>query len=265
MISTTRQLQEKCREQHRDLYMIFIDVTKAFDCGNRQVLWQVLSKIGYPDKFVKIIASFHKGMQGQVIDGGELSDMFAVTNGIKQGCVVAAILFSIFFSMMLLIAFKDCDLGVPIQFRTHSSVFNLRRFQALTKTSLAVIRDLLYADDCALVAHSLADAQQLFDRFHAAAVRFGLTVSLKKTKSCYSQLATLHRHSRSSRLRTHPLRLWTSSATSAASSPQTPLSTTTSVPGYPRPALLSVGSLSVFGMTMASGWTPTLQSIRRPF
>ena len=65
----------------------------------------------------------------------------------------------------------------------------------------------------------------------------------------------------SSRLRTHPLRLWTSSATSAASSPQTPLS----VPGYPRPALLLVGSLSMFGMTMASGWTPKLQSIRRPF
>ena len=162
--------------------MIFIDLTKAFDSVNRQGLWQVLSKIGCPDKFVKIIASFHEGMQGQVIDGGELSDMFAVTNGTKQGCILAFLLFSIFFSMMLLIAFKDCDLGVPIQFRTDSNIFNLGRFQARTKTSLAVIRDLLYADDCALAARSLADAQQLFDRFHAAAVRFGLTVSLKKTE-----------------------------------------------------------------------------------
>jgi len=182
MIFTARQLQEKCREQHRHLYMIFIDLTKAFDSVNRQGLWQVLSRIGCPDKFVKIIASFHEGMQGQIIDGGELSNMFAVTNGTKQGCVLAALLFSIFFSMMLLIAFKDCDLGVPIQFRTDSNVFNLRRLKALTKTSLAVVRDLLYADDCALVAHSLADAQQLFDRFYAAAVRFGLTVSLKKTE-----------------------------------------------------------------------------------
>jgi len=57
MIFTARHLQEKCREQHCDLYMIFIYVTKAFDSGNRQVLWQVLSQISCPDKFVKIIAS----------------------------------------------------------------------------------------------------------------------------------------------------------------------------------------------------------------
>ena len=182
MIFTARQLQEKCREQHKDLYMIFIDLTKAFDSVNREGLWQVLRKIGCPDRFVKIVESFHQGMQGRVIDGGELSDMFGVTNGTKQGCVLASLLFSIFFSMMLLIAFKDCDLGVPVQFRTDGNVFNLRRLQAHTKTFSAVIRDLLYADDCALVAHSLDDVQQLFNRFHAAAERFGLTVSMKKTE-----------------------------------------------------------------------------------
>ena len=31
MIFAARQIQEKCREQHRDLYMVFIDLTKAFD------------------------------------------------------------------------------------------------------------------------------------------------------------------------------------------------------------------------------------------
>jgi len=57
-------------------------------------------------------------MHGQVIDDGEMSAAFEVTVGTKQGCVLAALLSCIFLSMMLLVAFKDCDLGIPIRFRT---------------------------------------------------------------------------------------------------------------------------------------------------
>ena len=72
---------------------------------------------------------------GQVIDGGEASAAFDITNSTKQGCVLAALLFSIFFAMMLLlVAFKDCDLGIPVRFRTDGNVSNLRRLQARTKT-----------------------------------------------------------------------------------------------------------------------------------
>ena len=35
MIFAMRQIQEKCREQNQDLYMVFIDLTKAFDSVNR--------------------------------------------------------------------------------------------------------------------------------------------------------------------------------------------------------------------------------------
>ena len=182
MIFTARQIQEKCIEQHRDLFIVFIDLTNAFDSVSRSGLWMILAKIGCPQKFINIVRSFHEGMMGQVIDGGEASAAFDITNGTKQGCVLAALLFSIFFAMMLLVAFKDCDLGIPVRFRTDGNVFNLRRLQARTKTFIAVFRELLYADDCALLAHSEAEAQQLFNRFCTAATRFGLTVSMKKTE-----------------------------------------------------------------------------------
>jgi len=124
----------------------------------------VLRRIGCPEKFVEIIQSFHDGMQGEVIDEGELSELFGVSNGTKQGCPSSTVIQHLF-AIMLLVAFKNRDTGMPVQFRPDGSVFNLCRLQARTKTLSAVIRDLLYADDCAIVAHLLNDVQQLFDRF----------------------------------------------------------------------------------------------------
>lgn len=59
MIFATRQLQEKCREQDMGLYLIFVDLTKAFDTVCRDGLWKLLSKIGCPQKFINMIKLFH--------------------------------------------------------------------------------------------------------------------------------------------------------------------------------------------------------------
>lgn len=48
MIFIVLLLQEKCREQHQDLYLAFIDLTKAFDTVIRELLWSVLRKFGCP-------------------------------------------------------------------------------------------------------------------------------------------------------------------------------------------------------------------------
>ena len=66
MIFVARQLQEKCHEQNRDLYIAFIDLTKAFDTVNRELLWNVLSKFGAPPKFINILKDLHDDMQFQV-------------------------------------------------------------------------------------------------------------------------------------------------------------------------------------------------------
>ena len=154
MIFCLRQLQEKAREHKTPLFMAFIDLTKAFDTVPRSALWTVLEKLGVPHKMRSIIISFHDGMLAEVIHNGKVSDAFRVNNGTKQGCVLAPILFALYFAVMLQNALHGNNFGVPITFRTTGGLFNIRRFTAKTKLSLETICDLLFADDCALVAHS---------------------------------------------------------------------------------------------------------------
>ena len=50
-----------------------------------------------------------------------------------------------------------------------------------------LIRDLLFADDCALLAHTVDDIQAITKAFAISARRFGLTISLKKTEVIYQR------------------------------------------------------------------------------
>ena len=87
MIFCLRQLQEKCIEQARPLYMVFVDFSKAFDTVGRTGLWQLLKKYGCPEMFTTMIEALHTGMMATIIVGGEVSESCRVTNGVKQGCV----------------------------------------------------------------------------------------------------------------------------------------------------------------------------------
>ena len=181
-IFAVRQLQEKCRERHQDLYLIFVDLTKAFDSVSRDGLWKILKRTGCPDKLVNILCSFHDGMQARVIGGSQESAPFEVKNGVKQGCVLAPLLFGIIIAAMIKDTVKNCNLGVRVRHWHDGGLFNPRCLKARAKVSYALIRELLYADDCALACLSEEDAQQLMDCFAQSAIRFGLKISIKKTE-----------------------------------------------------------------------------------
>ena len=86
-------------------------------------------------------------MQARVQNDTEFSEPAEVTNGVKQGCVMAPSLFSMMLSAMLMDAFQDSDTGSPIRYRFDGNVFNLRRLQAKTMVQTSVLDELLYADD----------------------------------------------------------------------------------------------------------------------
>ncbi|VDM02547.1 unnamed protein product [Schistocephalus solidus] len=107
MIFAARQLQEKCQEMQTHLYTTFVDLTKAFDTVNRDGLWKVRQKFGCLERFMHTVRQLHDGMTARVIDNGTVSEAFAVTNGVKQGCVLFPNLFILMFSGTLLDAYRD--------------------------------------------------------------------------------------------------------------------------------------------------------------
>ena len=167
MVFVLCQLQEKCREQNKAPYVTFVDLTKAFDTVSRKDLWQILEQLACPLKFLAMVIQLHEDQRGQVRYITDLSEPFLLESGVKQGCVLAPTLFSIFFSMMLKRATKDLDENdsLYIWYRTDGSLFNLRRLQAHTKTSQLPLRELVFADDAALVAHSDSTLQHLTSCF----------------------------------------------------------------------------------------------------
>ena len=103
------------RTEH-GLYAAFADLTKAFDTISRDKLWKILARAGCPPKFLTILRQLHEGQQRQVKHNGSLSGSFPISNGVKQGCVLAPTLFSIFFSIMLSEVKEDLPEGIYIHF-----------------------------------------------------------------------------------------------------------------------------------------------------
>ena len=83
---------------------------------------------------------------------------------------------------MLILLYRDLDLGVYIRYRLDGSLFDLRRLKAKTKTMERLILEALFADDCALMAHLENHLQTIVDKFSEASKMFGLTISLGKTE-----------------------------------------------------------------------------------
>ncbi|KAL8591100.1 hypothetical protein ACOMHN_058753 [Nucella lapillus] len=112
----------------------------------------------------------------------DASQPFNISNGVKQGCVLAPVLFNLFLTCVLNHAVRDIQDGVYLKYRMDGSLFDLRYLNAKTKKTERTILEALFADDCALMAHTESALQHTVDKFAEAYRLFGLTISLGKTE-----------------------------------------------------------------------------------
>ena len=116
--------------------------------------------------------------------GAHESDPFSVNVGVKQGCVLAPVIFNLFLVAVTL-AFRSgimTEDGVGLSYRLDGSLFNIRRLQAKSKTSSEHVFELQYADDAALPSHTAEGLQRNLNRICEAYQRAGLVVNVKKTE-----------------------------------------------------------------------------------
>ena len=183
MIFVAWQLHEKCCEQHQELYLAFFDLTKEFDTVNRDLLWNILHKFGCPPTFIAMLQQIHTGMCAQVVMAGSQFSTFPVEVGVKQGCVLAQIIFNLLLVAITLVS--HCDLQshdcVGIEYRLDDGLLNLRHLQAKTKTSSAMISALQYADDAALFSLTADGLQRSLDVMFETYLHAGLIINTTKT------------------------------------------------------------------------------------
>ena len=75
------------------MHQLFIDIKEAYDSVRREVLYNILFEFGIPMKLVRLIKMCLTDTYSGVWVGKNLSDIFPIRNGLKQGDALLPLLF----------------------------------------------------------------------------------------------------------------------------------------------------------------------------
>ena len=95
-------IMEKAREFQKNIYLCFIDYTKAFDCVDHNKLWKILKEMGIPDYLTCLLRNLYTGQEATVKTGhgtiGTIgtTDLFQIRKGVHQGCILSSCLFNLY-------------------------------------------------------------------------------------------------------------------------------------------------------------------------
>ena len=186
MMFVIRRLQELARKKRIPLYVCVIDLTN--DSVDRTLFWTVLARFGVPYKMISVIRRFHDGMRACVrLDDRVCLRWFAVEQGLRQGCVLAPLLFNIFFAAVINVTstrFK-ADEGIMnalVHLRKKRGAGGRGEATAGESVLATPLWGMLYADDVGVVSRSPEQLRKMMEVIVVVCTAFGLTVSEGKTE-----------------------------------------------------------------------------------
>ena len=138
----------------------FIDYKKAYNCVDRVKLWDCLRQYGVGGHFLAFLKGLYNGSVVQVRIDDRLGEEFAVTKGLRQGCVLSPLLFSLYINS-LVSELKSRDCGILCGGRMVSS--------------------LLFADDTALLAENAEDMKRSLQCLQAWCEKWFVEINAEKS------------------------------------------------------------------------------------
>ena len=161
MLVCLQVLMEKILAIGEEVYIMFIDYSKAFDSVSHIKLFAVMKAMGFPTHLVFLLQSLYVNQRGKIRWNGENTQEFNMTKGVRQGCIASPYLFVTYTEKAMR------DAGVE---------------QYGVKIGGIPISNLRYADDTALLETSEEGIEQLTSAINTTGKEMNLKLNVKKTK-----------------------------------------------------------------------------------
>ena len=87
---------EKAREFQKNIYFLFNEYAKAFDCVDHNKLWKFLQEVGIPDHLTCLLINMYAGQEATVRTGHGTTDWIQIGKGVCQGCILSPCLFNLY-------------------------------------------------------------------------------------------------------------------------------------------------------------------------
>ena len=161
-IGVMRMLCEKVLDHGKELYVCFVDYEKAFDRVNWVKMLDILKDLGVDWRDRKLICELYMKQEAVVRVMDEETDSCAVGRGVRQGCTLSPLLFSIYAERMMAEALDGINEGVNVG-------GELRK-------------DVRFADDQIMAAETVGGLQKIMDNLNVVSQSYGMKINVKKTK-----------------------------------------------------------------------------------
>ena len=179
-IFNLRECMSASRQKGKPLYVCFIDLRKAYDSVNRELLWQAMKTYGISGKIVRIVTSLYENTRAKVRVNGVLSECLLLKTGVKQGCVLSPLLFNIFIDWVVRRVLKSMgDSGIEIRYSKKKKELHVKEKD---RTARTLVNMLMYADDMAVMDSECGNVTRFLVELDEQLCRVGMMMNVKKTK-----------------------------------------------------------------------------------
>jgi hypothetical protein len=144
-VATLQQVLSTRYRGEKSTVVALLDIKSAYDCVNRELLWECCGRAGIPSPVVKMLSGMFDYNESQVIVDGFNGEWFPNHMGLLQGSSLSPLLYAIYID------------DLP------RTLLNPRFPFPSLPLGNSRVNCLLYADDIALVADSVESMQILLD------------------------------------------------------------------------------------------------------